>query len=692
MAKERIFPFRSGQLIPNSPYRVLKILGSGGMAAVYRAEDISLRKTVVIKMLHTELAGSAAAELMRAEARALAAMYQHSNAFTCVLRTDDASIFTETAGRGKEVRLPYYVMELIDGPTLRAVLVHKARAGEPLPIGTTLGVARDVATALSHAHGESIVHRDIKPENIMFHCKKNEAPAIRVIDFGVIGRMGEDINTTDHGFKGTLLYAAPEQLAERPVSGATDFYSLGVVMFEMLAGRPPYAGAPHDIAQGHLYQQPPRVTAFRPETPPRLSAIVDALLTKDPFKRVEMFRRRASLEGQHGLVLAQALEDIRRDLQSSGKDTVALGDIVGDVRVRGRGDNTTDADPSQRGRVRRRVAADDGAPDSATSTAPGVDDLMAGLGRNDRHRDNSEVIVGKRRSKQPPLRAAPPPTVRDDRTDPMAAPPSGMHRGVGAAKTDVDPVFVHADAGGYSLTKTQPLPIPTFTAAQLANPAAHESSLPITPSPVVVIAAVESAHEPPPLLNSTAEIMNAVWSEPDNIWQDSDADAEEDPRKPTPTPPMGSPISEPNVDDVKSDSPLTTPVERGVVPPSRTRGVSRGIYVAFAGLSVAAAVLVGLAIEVERRAMPLVHANVALGVVATWSIPTIEPAAPEIASPTTSTSPRVPLPSASSASRLGAARGGPTMPSAASSVPGQPDDFKPGGPEHPDDFKQDFPR
>lgn len=337
MAKERIFPFRGGQLIPNSPYRIVKVLGSGGMAAVYRAEDVSLRKTVVIKMLHAELAETPAAELMRAEARALAAMYAHSNAFTCVLRTDDASVMVETPGyRPKEVRLPYYVMELIDGPTLRAVLVHKARAGEPLPIGTTLGVARDVATALSHAHGENIVHRDIKPENIMFHCKKNEAPAIRVIDFGVIGRMGDDVYASDHGFKGTLLYAAPEQLAERPVSGATDFYSLGVVMFEMLAGHPPFTGGPADIAQGHLYTAPPRVTAFRAETPPALAAIVDALLTKDPYKRVEMFRRRASLEGQHGLVLAQALEDIRRDLKSSGNDVQALGDIVGDVRVRGR--------------------------------------------------------------------------------------------------------------------------------------------------------------------------------------------------------------------------------------------------------------------------------------------------------------------------------------------------------------------
>lgn len=631
MAKERIFPFRSNEMIPNSPYRIRKVMGSGGMAAVYEAEDVSLQKRVVVKMLHAELADTPAAELMRTEARGLAAMHAHSNAFTTVLRTDDVDIRVETNGRTTWVRLPYYVMEPIDGPTLRAILVYQANRGELLAISKALGVARDVATALSHAHGEGIVHRDIKPENIMFHYKKNEAVAIRVIDFGVIGRMGVDANTTDHGFKGTLMYAAPEQLAERPVSGATDLYSLGVVMFEMLTGRPPFVGPPHDVAHGHLYATPPRISQVRPEIAPALVSIVEALLTKDPFNRVEMFRRRAARDAQHGLVLAQALEDVRRDLQHSGADAGAIDDVVGDVRRRARADHTTDVGSSSRMRDRRRVAAEDGGADGHASTAPGVDRLLDGLKRP----DASEVIVGRRRTRSNAPHSSEASAPRDDRTDPMDEPPRGTpHSQRAADKTDVDPVFFDAAPSGdghISLTKTQPLPIRFVADATTVDPQPPYSDAPITPSPVVVLAPM-AIEAPPPsarTLNTTAEIMSAAFE--DDVWQASEADAVEEERARTPTPPMPYAI-ETAGQDVESDAPVIASAAPRTFA-RRTPNRATPVYLAVAGVAMAAAAAIGgVWAGMGSLTPPLARANAALG----W-MATIEPPPPSV--PPTATAP-----------------------------------------------------
>lgn len=680
MAKERIFPFRSGQLIPNSPFRILKVVGAGGMAGVYRALDVSLQKEVVIKMLHPELADSPAADLMRKEARALAAMYAHSNAFTCVLRAEDVVVRIENgSSRPKEVLLPYYVMEPIAGPTLREVIVHLANRDELVPLGIALGIGRDIATALSHAHGEGIVHRDIKPDNIMFHGKKNEPWEIRVIDFGVIARMRGDINASDHSFKGTLIYAAPEQLAERPVSGATDLYSLGVVLFEMVVGRLPFIGSPHDVAQGHLYAVPPRLSDFRPELPPGLVSLVDALLTKDPFKRVEIFRRRASLEHQHGLVLAQALEDIRRDLQASGVAMAALSDVVGDIRHRARADHTTDVDPSGRGRARRRVVADDGPPDSGASTAPGVDHLLDGLTGS----DASEVVVRKRRrapGERPAERVA-----RDDRTEPMPAPlvptPSAQRA---AAKTDVDAAFIHealfADAS-HAPTDTQPYPGRVFAAATLVDPQPPMSLAPITPSPVVVLASGND--EPPPeaprLLETTAEIMRAAWLD-DNVWQDSEIDALEDLHARSSASPPAVTIERAS-DDVESDAPIVASAQ----PASRTRRPGRRtamMYRAVAALGIVAVAVVGVAVGIDRASKPLLRANGALAGVASWSVPETPPSAPQV------TQPLQPPPRATSASSSASRAPGrmpqPSRPPTASPIDTSELDY-------PSDFKRDFP-
>ena len=202
-------------------YRIERELGRGGMATVYLAHDLQHDRPVALKVLHPELAATLGPDRFQREIK-LAARLQHPH----ILTVHDSG---EAAGR------LWFTMPCVEGESLRNRL---AREGQ-VPVEDALQIAREMADALDYAHRHGVVHRDIKPENILLA----EGHAL-LADFGIsrpLGTAGERLTETGI-VVGTPAYMSPEQATGEAVDGRTDIYSLGVVLFEMLAGEPPFTG------------------------------------------------------------------------------------------------------------------------------------------------------------------------------------------------------------------------------------------------------------------------------------------------------------------------------------------------------------------------------------------------------------------------------------------------------------------
>jgi serine/threonine-protein kinase len=253
-------------------YDIERELGEGGMATVYAAHDVRHGRKVAIKVMRPEVAASLGSERFLSEIQ-LTAKLQHPH----ILGLIDSGAFADGSGTR-----PFYVMPLIDGETLRTRLGREAR----LPISDAIPLLTEIADALVCAHGYGIVHRDIKPENILL----NQGHAL-VADFGVAKALhhsldGASITRTGVSV-GTPVYMAPEQVVADPgIDGRADLYALGVIAFEMVAGRTPFAGASiAAMVKASLTTDAPRLSATVPTCPERLSSLVASLLEKDPDKR-----------------------------------------------------------------------------------------------------------------------------------------------------------------------------------------------------------------------------------------------------------------------------------------------------------------------------------------------------------------------------------------------------------------------
>jgi eukaryotic-like serine/threonine-protein kinase len=247
-------------------YRLLELLGQGGMAVVYRARDEMLTRDVAVKVLRPAFAeDDAFVERFRREARNAAALL-HPN----IVTIHDTGVDARSGD--------FIVMSLVDGLDLREVI---ARDG-PLAIGFTVRVGIETARALQFAHEHGIVHRDIKPANILIG-QDGEA---RVADFG-IARAASDVGGTTSGQTlGSAQYASPEQVSGAPVSPRSDVYSLGVVLYEALTGVRPFDGAsPAAVALERLRVPPRPLREIRPDVPESLEAIVMRALEVDPESR-----------------------------------------------------------------------------------------------------------------------------------------------------------------------------------------------------------------------------------------------------------------------------------------------------------------------------------------------------------------------------------------------------------------------
>jgi serine/threonine-protein kinase len=256
-------------------YRLVGPLDRGGMAEVWEGVDERLTRPVAVKVLHPHLAADASfLERFRREAIA-AARLAHPN----VVATFDT---------GEDDGVAFIVMELIRGRTLRAVLNEH---GGSLPAGLATGIAIQVADALHHAHEAGIIHRDVKPANILI-CDADGSsttmPQVKVADFGIARAAsldGADL-TQPGALLGTAKYLSPEQVQGKEPDARSDVYALGVVLYEALAGRPPFA-ADTEIAtaMAHVHTEPPKPRQLRAGIPRSVEAVVTKAIAKDPDDR-----------------------------------------------------------------------------------------------------------------------------------------------------------------------------------------------------------------------------------------------------------------------------------------------------------------------------------------------------------------------------------------------------------------------
>ncbi|SIO02488.1 Stk1 family PASTA domain-containing Ser/Thr kinase [Agromyces cerinus] len=258
-------------------YRVGALIGRGGMSDVHVGTDTRLGRQVAIKLLKPQLATDPAFRMrFRQEAQSAARM-----AHPTIVRVFDAGEETVVDSAGQEVQLPFIIMEFVEGRLLKDI-IHDG----PLEATAAVRVIDGVLTALEYSHRAGVVHRDIKPGNIMI----TTAGQVKVMDFG-IARAVSDSSTTvaqTTAILGTASYFSPEQAKGETVDARTDLYSTGVVLFEMLTGRPPFRGdTPVAVAYQHVSERPVKPSVVNPKVSPALDSVVLHALAKNRDQRYQ---------------------------------------------------------------------------------------------------------------------------------------------------------------------------------------------------------------------------------------------------------------------------------------------------------------------------------------------------------------------------------------------------------------------
>ncbi len=269
-------------------YRLIELLGEGGMATIYRAHDNQLDRDVAVKLLRPQYGRDAGfIARFRHEAQSAASL-NHPN----VVNVFDYG--TDEAG-------PFIVMELVDGENLAEILGERGF----LPPIAAAGIAEQVAEALAAAHARGIVHRDIKPSNILL-TRDGRA---KVVDFGIARALVEAQLTLPGTTLGSVHYFSPEQARGEPVTAASDIYSMGLVLFEMVTGRRTWSGdTAGAVALARLGGPAPRPSSVRSEIPPTIDAIVGRALALDPEDR---FASSADMAAALGAFLADPRAPVR---------------------------------------------------------------------------------------------------------------------------------------------------------------------------------------------------------------------------------------------------------------------------------------------------------------------------------------------------------------------------------------------
>ena len=285
-------------------YRLARKLGQGGMGAVFLAQDLKLHRPVALKVIRPDVAKNPAngPRFLR-EARAMAAL-KHDNIVTIY-------------AVGEDKGMPFLAMELLRGMPLDAYL----KSGKPLTVKSIVRLGREIARGLACAHAKGLIHRDIKPANIWLEAPNGRA---KILDFGLARPAEPATELTGTGLVlGTPHYMSPEQGRGEPMDGRADLFSLGVLLYRALTGKVPFEGATlMAVLTAIGTATPPAVRALRPDTPPRLSDLIDRLLAKKPANRPPT-----------GDAVAAELAQIDRATRNTGAGSPGL--VIEDVPVAG---------------------------------------------------------------------------------------------------------------------------------------------------------------------------------------------------------------------------------------------------------------------------------------------------------------------------------------------------------------------
>ncbi len=282
-------------------YKIVARLGNGGMGIVYEGEHALIGKRVAIKVLRHEVAENPdVVQRLVAEARAVNKVGHRGI-------IDVFGFGTLPDGR------QCIVMEYLDGEPLEDVLQRHVRANQLLPVADVLLILDEICSALSAAHSAGVVHRDLKPSNVFLCAQRDGTKFVKLLDFG-IAKLGAAGGIQSSIVIGTPTYMAPEQAAKGLVTPALDLYSLGVMAFELLAGRPPFlADSPVALLFMHAKEAPPKLTQLVGDLPVELEALIERLLAKRPADRPE-----------NAAVVRLELNRIRKLLPSRGSGILTV--------------------------------------------------------------------------------------------------------------------------------------------------------------------------------------------------------------------------------------------------------------------------------------------------------------------------------------------------------------------------------
>jgi serine/threonine-protein kinase len=289
----------------NERFRLEEQIGAGGMSTVYRAYDTTLERWVAIKLMHRDISSDPdQLERFRREARAVARL-NHPHVVTVI-------DFGEDGGA------PYIVLEFVEGETLKQRIRRMGR----LPVGEAVAYAIEIGRALSAAHAERLVHRDVKPQNVLI----DQEGRAKVTDFGIARSLEAHGLTATGRVLGTTDYVSPEQALGHEVTVQSDVYSLGIVLYEMLTGEPPFkAESQVAVAMKHVQQPIPDVQRARPDVSASLAAVVDRATAK------ELGNRYATADDLvHDLEQVLAIEAARAG-ETTGEATTVLQTLAGDT-------------------------------------------------------------------------------------------------------------------------------------------------------------------------------------------------------------------------------------------------------------------------------------------------------------------------------------------------------------------------
>ena len=258
-------------------YRIDEPIGRGGMASVYRGYDLTLGREVAIKVLDRELADDNAFRTrFRLEAQAASRM-----AHPTIVRVYDAGEDSLTTPDGTLRPVPFIVMELVKGRLLKEII-----SSGPVPVTDAVRYVDGILEALEYSHRAGVIHRDIKPGNVMV----TDAGQVKVMDFGIARAVSDGSSTVAETTQilGTAAYFSPEQAKGEPVDARADVYSTGVVLYELLTGRPPFRGeSPVAVAYQHVSEAPVPPSEVNETVPRALDTVALRALAKDPFQRYQ---------------------------------------------------------------------------------------------------------------------------------------------------------------------------------------------------------------------------------------------------------------------------------------------------------------------------------------------------------------------------------------------------------------------